>query len=135
MKVVLDTNVLVAAFLRPHGPPARILRVILQGQIEIAVNEAILAEYREVLLRPKFRLAREHVETVLHRLRTVGYPAPSYPGPLMLPDPDDVPFVDAAITSGADALVTGNVKDYPPESCHGVRVVVPAAFLEMWDNA
>lgn len=50
-----------AAFLRPHGPPARILRLILQGQVEVSVNEAILAEYLEVLVWPKFRLARKHV--------------------------------------------------------------------------
>lgn len=134
MRVVLDTNVLVAAFLRPGGPPARILRLVLQGQIELALNEVILAEYREVLLRPKFHLARRQVDTVLNQLRTAAYPAPSFPESLQLPDPDDLPFLDAALASGAVALITGNARDYPSEQCRGVRVVPPAEFLELWEN-
>lgn len=120
-----------AAFLRPHGPPARILRLILQGQVEVSVNEAILAEYLEVLVWPKFRLARKHVEAVLNQLRMTGYPAASYPWPLSLPDPDDLPFLEAAIASGAAALVTGNLRDFPPENCLGIRVVAPAEFIDM----
>lgn len=135
MRVVLDTNVLVAAFLRPCGLPGRILRFVLQGAIEIVVTEAILAEYREVLLRPKFRLARRDVEAVLNQLRAFGFPAPCFPEPLHLPDPDDLPFLEAALASGAVVLVTGNGKDFPPEQCRGVRVVTPAEFLEIWENA
>ena len=56
MKVVLDTNVLVSAFLKPRSNPARILRLVLQGDIQIVINEHIMAEYREVLFRPKFDL-------------------------------------------------------------------------------
>lgn len=134
MRIVLDTNVLVAAFLRPHGPPARILRLVLQGHIEASVNEAILSEYREVLLRSKFQLPRKQVEIVLYQLRTKGYQAPAHPGLLRLPDQDDVPFLDAALASMADALVTGNSRHYSPEDCHGMRVLTPAEFMEFWQG-
>jgi uncharacterized protein len=56
MRVVLDTNVLVSAFLKPRSKPAKILRLILQGNLEIIINEPILSEYQEVLTRPKLRL-------------------------------------------------------------------------------
>lgn len=41
LKIVLDTNVLVSAFLKPRSKPARILRLVLQGDIEIVANESI----------------------------------------------------------------------------------------------
>jgi len=65
MKVVLDTNVLVSAFLKPQSKPAKILRLILQGNIDIVINEYILAEYYEVLTRAKFDLNPENIQTVL----------------------------------------------------------------------
>ena len=66
MKVVLDTNVLVSAFLSPSGNAARILRLIIQGDVLIVLNESILAEYYEVLKRPKFELDMEAVLIVIH---------------------------------------------------------------------
>jgi len=48
-----------------------------------------------------------------------------------LPDPDDRPFLEVAREAGA-ALVTGNLKHYPPESRRGVEALGPAAFLEGW---
>jgi predicted nucleic acid-binding protein len=42
LRIVLDTNVLVAAFLKPHGNAARILRLILEGEIELTADERIL---------------------------------------------------------------------------------------------
>lgn len=132
MRIVLDTNVLVAAFLRPTGFPARLLRLVLQGHVELVVNEAILSEYCEVLFRPKFQLPRRPVETVLRHLGENGVRAPAYPGRIDLPDVDDQPFLDAALAAGADALITGNRKHFPPELCRGVKVLTPAEFFEAW---
>ncbi|HDZ87109.1 MAG TPA: putative toxin-antitoxin system toxin component, PIN family, partial [Nitrospirae bacterium] len=54
MKIALDTNVLVSAFLNPHGKPARILRLVLQEEIDLLVDERLFDEYETVLLRPMF---------------------------------------------------------------------------------
>ncbi|MCH7571195.1 MAG: putative toxin-antitoxin system toxin component, PIN family, partial [Deltaproteobacteria bacterium] len=52
MRVVLDTNVLVSALLRPAGPPARILDLILGRQVTLALDNRIFDEYRNVLALP-----------------------------------------------------------------------------------
>ena len=133
-KIVLDTNVLVSAFLKPMSIPARILRLVLQGDLEIIVNPEILAEYAEVLARPKFELDSEKVRVVLDYIRSVGITAPTLSQPCSLPDPADEPFIESAVTAKADALITGNKKHFPKRSCRAVKVYSPTEFLKELRN-
>ncbi|MEE4359565.1 MAG: putative toxin-antitoxin system toxin component, PIN family [Desulfococcaceae bacterium] len=129
MKVVLDTNVLVSAFLKPRSKPARILRLILQGNIDIVINEYILAEYYEVLIRPKFDLNSVNIETVLSFIRSTGIYAPALPESFQLPDESDTPFLEAALATYADILITGNIRHFPKAFCKNMPVMTPAEFL------
>ena len=54
MRFVIDSNVVVSAMLSPHAPPAQVIRLALQGDLGLLYDGRILAEYREVLMRPKF---------------------------------------------------------------------------------
>jgi putative PIN family toxin of toxin-antitoxin system len=130
LKIVLDTNVLVSAFLKPHSKPARILRLIIQGEIRIIINEAILAEYHEVLTRPSFKLDDKHVHAILKLIRDKGIKAPVVAKSFQLPDACDEPFLEAAIAGHADALVTGNLKHFPKEKCYGQNIMLPVEFLK-----
>ena len=56
IRIVLDTNVLVAGLLSDKGPPGQIVDLIIIGEIEIACDSRILAEYRDVVERPKLRI-------------------------------------------------------------------------------
>ena len=134
MKVVLDTNVLVSAILKPKSPPARILRLILQGDIELVVNQAILTEYTEVLARPKFQLETGDIAPILDFIQERAMCAPSLPQSFQLPDEDDEPFLEACIAVGADALLTGNKRHFPTESCLGQPVLTPREFLQSLRN-
>ena len=53
MKVVLDTNVVVSGLIQSKGNPARILSLALAGAVEVCHDDRILAEYAEVLARPR----------------------------------------------------------------------------------
>lgn len=130
MRIVLDTNVVISSFLKPAGNPSRVLRLILQGDLEIVINEEILAEYTEVASRPIFHLDRNRVLVVLDYLRSVAIHAPSLPIRPSLPDPGDEPFIEVALSTKADFLITGNKKHYPARSCEDVTVVTPAEFLK-----
>ena len=130
MKIVLDTNVLVSGSLSPTGPPGAILRSVLAGSITVCFDERILAEYRDVLTRGKFRFDREHVDRILAIIELNGTPVLAESLRLELPDPDDVMFIEVSVAGGADCLVTGNLKHFPTERAHGVRVMSPRAFLE-----
>lgn len=131
MKIVLDTNVLVSAFIKPQSDSARILRLILQRNLQIVVNEYILSEYYEVLKRPKFSLNIDKVQVVLRFIRKIGINAPTLADAISLPDNDDKPFLEAALATKADALITGNKRHFPVKFCKGQKIVTPKEFLSM----
>ncbi len=131
MRIVLDTNVLVSALLKTHSQAARILRLILQGEMELVANNRILSEYEEVLARPKFNLPAREVKTVMEILRLRCLLAPEASINLDLPDKDDAPFVEAALSGRADCLVTGNKKHYPAKCCRGIKILSPREFLSL----
>ena len=133
MNIVLDTNVLVSALLSPFGAPGRILDLILAGKIRLAYDDRILAEYRAVLMRPKFGFDRLHIEALLEECAGAGFLVPAPPLSLALPDPADAVFVEVAAAALAP-LVTGNSRHFPPDLCAGVLVLAPAAFLERWQQ-
>jgi predicted nucleic acid-binding protein len=72
MLVVLDTNILVSAFLSAFGAPARVLDLVLTGDLRAAYDDRLMVEYREVLARPKFGFATEDVATVFAYLEAEG---------------------------------------------------------------
>lgn len=131
MKIVLDTNILVSAFLKPRSKPARIMRLVLQGDIGIIANESILAEYLDVLRRPKFDLDPDKVLAILQIIRSKGTNAPASAESFNLPDSSDEPFLEAAISAGADVIITGNKKHFPQEACKGQKVMNPTEFLQL----
>ena len=70
--VVLDTNVLVSAFLKPAGLEASVLLLSLTGTLRPGVSEPILAEYEAVLYRPELKLGRQLVQKGLSDIRRVA---------------------------------------------------------------
>jgi predicted nucleic acid-binding protein len=48
-----------------------------------------------------------------------------------LPDSSDDPFLEAALASTADVLITGSRKHFPKKSCKGQKVVSPTEFLNL----
>ena len=131
MIVVLDTNVLVSALLSPFQAPARVLDLVLSGKIDAVVDDRILAEYREVLARPKFGFDVRAVHDLLDYFEHAGVVVQAMPLTIDLPDPDDCIFVEAAASANA-ILVSGNLRHYPPQMSLGIVAESPSAFLERW---
>jgi putative PIN family toxin of toxin-antitoxin system len=127
--VVLDTNVIVSAGIKPSGVPATIVMDwVLEGQVQLVTSPAVEVEYREVVRREKFQrygFPPPWLEFGIEESLWLAEPDPwAYP----FPDPEDSPFLALAHASGA-WLVTGDLKHFP-ESVHGgVRVLSPADFL------
>lgn len=131
MKIVLDTNVLVSGILSPNGPPAAVLRALLTERVTLCFDERIVSEYRDVLTRTKFAFDRELVEELIGFLESAGSPTLATPLAVTLPDPWDQMFVEVAVSSNADCLVTGNLRHFPETARAGVRVVSPREFLDV----
>lgn len=126
--LILDTNVLVSAALKPESDLARIVERVLLRQVPIYVCPSIVLEYREVLNRPKFR-PKGFPPIWLPRLLQVAFHEPEPPGwPLDGPDKDDLVFLALAKASGA-VLVSGNLAHFPETLRDGVVVMSPSEYL------
>jgi putative PIN family toxin of toxin-antitoxin system len=132
VNIVLDTNVLVAGLLSPFGPCGEIVRMVSSGEVTLSLDARILAEYHEVLARPKFRFDKDKVAPLLDQIEYRGLTVASSPLIQSLPDIDDEPFLEVAIAAQAICIVTGNRIHFPPELCQGVTVLSPNEFLTFY---
>jgi putative PIN family toxin of toxin-antitoxin system len=132
MKIVLDTNVLVAGLLSPFGPCGEIVRMVSSGEVTLCFDAAILAEYHEVLHRPKFGFDKEKVAALLDHIEHRGHTVASSPLRYPLPDPDDEPFLKVALAGKAVCLVTGNASDFSAKLCQGEKIISPGGFLNFY---
>ena len=130
MRIVLDTNVLVAALLSPNGAPAAVLRLILSGGAVLCFDTRMLCEYREVLRRDKFGFERALTDELLEFLESEGELVAAVPLRLSLPDAADEMFLEVGAAGGADYVVTGNLKHVPVRMRRGLVVVSPREFLD-----
>ncbi len=147
-RAVLDTNVIVSAHIQPAGIPARILLLALAREFEVCVSTPIVAEYDDVLRRPKFKLASDVVDGFLKALQTTALIVVPSVVIRLASDPDDDNFLECAYTADADYLVTGNLADYPKTTSGGfsihnagenvmacrTRIVSPRDFLNLIES-
>jgi uncharacterized protein len=135
IRVVVDTNVLVAGFLSAAGPPGRIVDWLRAGTVIAVVDDRVFAEYVEVLSRPAFKLPPADVEAVLAAIRSHAAWADVGPDDTVrLPDRDDAAFAECALVE-AVPLVTGNQRHFPKHACRGLRVMSPAEFVRLASGA
>jgi predicted nucleic acid-binding protein len=68
MRIMPDTNVVVSGLLQSQGNPAQVLTLASAGAVQVSHDKHILAEYAEVLARPRFKFDQERVREVLTKL-------------------------------------------------------------------
>lgn len=129
MRLVLDTNVLIAAFVA-RGHCHELLEHAARAH-ELFTSPYILEEFRSKLtgkLRVPSEAAEEAIELELSRMQLVD-PAP-LPEPVCR-DADDDPILATAVAAGADCLVTGDDDLVAVGEYQGIRIVRPAMFWEL----
>src|ERR1700682_452871 len=113
LKDGLDTNVVVSAHLKAGGLEAFVLDLALASKLQLYVSPDVLAEYEEVLRRPRFRIDSKQVT---QSLRLIKKRAKKVTPTLTLSvsrDTDDNRFLECAEAANADYLVTGNRRHFP----------------------
>ena len=128
MRIFLDTNVIVSAFVA-RGLCADLFRLIL-SEHELLVGEVVLVEVGEVL-RKKLGAP----EDVIHELETLLaeqtiVPRPNEPSVLVATDPDDAWVLASAIAGRADVLVTGDRDLLAVASAAGIPIWTPRQLWE-----
>ena len=128
MRVVFDTNVLVAALVFPGGQGDAALRRVIEGKDQLLFSRAILDELLEVLGRKFARDAEElaHVAVFVSDLATVV--APKRRLRVVKDDPDNR-ILECALAGKAQAIVTGDKGLLALKSFEGIPLMTLASYL------
>jgi len=136
MRYVIDTCVVVSALRSRRGASNALLRRVFQRHLPVVMHFKLLAEYRDVLLRPEIRLAtglnEVQIERFLAALVGVAEEVPvQYLWRPNLPDEDDNFVVEIAVAASPCTIVTHNVRDFRhgERQFAGVHVIRPIDLL------
>jgi putative PIN family toxin of toxin-antitoxin system len=136
MKAVLDSSVIVSAFLNPSGTPATLLQRAAEGAFALCLSEDILEETARALNRPRIQegygYATDEVEhflalliqaaEIVHDLQSV---------PAVSRDRNDDVIIAAALKAQAAYLVTGDNDLLSLGNHEGLLIVTPRDFLHL----
>ena len=127
---VIDTNVVVSSFLKRDSIPNEIVQMSLNGPIIPLLNEEIINEYQDVLLRNKFGFSEETIKTFIEELMKRGVFLDRTQADELFSDQDDVVFYEIVLTARTATnayLITGNKKHFPIKPF----VVTPNEMLQI----
>ena len=128
MRVVIDTNVLVSAAISGRKPESLIIWIINQPGYEWVISKEILAEYQDVLNRPKLKLTNAQKERwfsliqssaiLIDVLIEIDFPR----------DQKDAKFIACAIAANADFLITGD-RDFTEIQSIGNTLIISISLF------
>lgn len=136
MRLVMDTDAVVAAMRSPSGASAAILRAVRQEKATLLLTVPLALEYEAVCHKAEHRLAaaftERHVDIFLNAVIAMAQPVETHflwrP---QLRDPNDEMVLEAAVNGRADVLVTFNLRDFGGVPAQfGVEVLLPRDALE-----
>ena len=113
LRLVIDTNVLISAALKPAGLQRTVLLLAITKPARLYVSQPILREYRDVLARPELRIRKGLRQQLLQLIENRSYTVAPMQSLEVTTDPDDNIFLECADAARADYLVTGNQKHFP----------------------
>lgn len=141
MRVILDTNVLIAALISQHGSPDMIYRAWRGGRFDLVTSHLQLEELRRVSRYPKLKniLPNHRIGVMINHLNRalILDQLPALPDDTATEDPDDDFLLRMVLASDADFLVTGDRRAglLQRRSFQRARILVPSAFCnEVFPN-
>jgi len=129
LKVFLDTNVLVSAFIT-RGLCADIFRILL-SEHDLILCTDVMTELKEVLGR-KIDLPDKQISSILQYLKTFEVVANHNPrSKIELRDKYDIPVISAALNSRSDILVPDDKDFLEISDICGIKIVDPRTFFQI----
>ena len=137
IKVVLDANQFISALLRPKGKPAKILESIRERKIRLLISGPIEEEIIRVLLYPRLQKAHRLSETEIREkmkkmTRFAETVHPKITVRAIPDDPTDNKYLECAVEGRADFIISGDRHLTDLKEFQGIKIVLPAVFLEMF---
>jgi putative PIN family toxin of toxin-antitoxin system len=135
MKIVMDTDVLIAGMRSPSGASAELLRRARRSEIDIAASVSLFMEYEAVCSRPEHLSAagfdQQQLQVFLDGLAFIVKPVEvHFLWRPQLRDPADELVLEAAVNASANALLTFNLRHFSGVANRfQLNVMPPGEFL------
>jgi putative PIN family toxin of toxin-antitoxin system len=130
VRLVVDTNVLVSAVLKPDGLQRTVTLLAVTKPARLYITPAILEEYADVLARRELRIGKGVRLQLLQMIRNRCFAVVPRRRIEITSDPDDNIFIECADVARADYLITGNQKHFP-RFWKCTKVITPREFIEI----
>ncbi|MGA8872154.1 MAG: putative toxin-antitoxin system toxin component, PIN family [Candidatus Acidiferrales bacterium] len=130
LRLVLDTNIVVSAALKPAGLPRTVLSLALTKPARLYLSAPIFEEYQAVLSRPEFHIRKGLRRQLLRFIETKAYWVTPARRLQVARDPNDDMFLECADAARADYLVTGNIRHFP-RYWKRTKVITSREFLNL----
>ena len=133
-KIVIDTNVIVSALIQRGYPYLILNELFIEQKFQLCVSNPLMAEYYEVLSRPKFSKFQDfyiRAEVLLAEIETKSTKFIPTIKLQLISDLDDNMILELADECLADFVITGNTTDFTFPTYKQTKIVTPK---EYWEN-
>lgn len=133
-KVILDTNVIVSALISQGFPSKILIELVFEQKVELQLSSQIFSEYIEVLMRPKFSKIPDfqmNAEIVIGRIEELSIKTQPSEKLSIIKDDMDNRFLELAMATRTNYLITGNTKDFTMGKIYDTSIVTPTIY---WNN-
>jgi uncharacterized protein len=134
-KIVIDTNVIVSSLIQRGFPNLIISELFIEQKIQLCISDELLAEYYEVLSRPKFSKFPDFFAKAESLLVDIESRAKKYTPKIelaIISDDDDNMIVELADECEADFIITGNTNDFTISNYKNTKIVTPREYWELY---
>jgi len=133
-KVIIDTNVIVSSLIQRSYPYRIIFDLFIEDKICLCISPSLMAEYHDVLKRPKFAQFPEFTIKAGAVLANIEIKAVNYQPNItlnLISDRDDNKILELADVCEADFIITGDTNDFTFPRYKQTSIVTPRDY---WEN-
>jgi uncharacterized protein len=133
-RIVIDTNVIVSSLIQRGYSNLIISNLFIEQKFQLCISDELLAEYYEVLARPKFSKFQDFFIRAEALLVEIEAKATKYVPTItldLITDDDDNMILELADKCLANFVITGNSTDFTFSTYRKTKIVTPKQY---WDN-
>jgi uncharacterized protein len=130
-KIVVDTNIVISSLLGKSYPYYIVFDLILRNKVDLYLSKNILIEYQRTIGYSKFKNIprfNERAKQLVDDLKSISIIRNPQFSLEILSDKDDNKFLELALSSQADFLITGNIKHFPFTKFENTQILSPEKY-------
>ena len=134
-KIIIDTNVIVSALIQRSYPNFIIYDLFIEKKFQLCISDELMAEYYEVLSRPKFARFQDFFIRAEALLVDIESKATKYFPKItlnLISDDDDNMILELADECEADFIITGNSTDFIFPLYKQTKIINPREYWEFF---